>query len=74
MTGDLSVTVGPGCRHGLKNSIREPLVLLLGLFISFAEKRKHIGLFGGRDVVESSRFHPTLMLFYLKECQFYNKF
>ena len=28
--------------------------------------------FGGRDVMESFRFHPTLTLFYLKECQFYN--
>ena len=33
-----------------------------------AEKRKDI--FGGRDVVESFRFHPTLISFYLKECQF----
>ena len=30
----------------------------------FAEKRKDI--FGGRDMVESFIFHPTLILFYLK--------
>ena len=28
-------------------------------------------IFGGRDVVESFWFQPTLILFYLKECQFY---
>ena len=38
---------------------------------NFAEKRKDI--FGGRDVVESFRFHPTFILFYFKECQFDNK-
>ena len=40
----------------------------------FVEKRKDI--FGKRNVVESFRFHPTptLILFHLKECQFYNKF
>ena len=37
----------------------------------FAEERKDI--FGGRDVMQSFRFHPTLVLFYLKECQFYDK-
>ena len=29
--------------------------------------------FGGRDVVESYRFHPTLILCNLKKCQFYIK-
>ena len=38
----------------------------------FAEKRKDI--FGKRNVMESFRFHPTLILLYLKECQFYTKF
>ena len=39
---------------------------------NFAEKRKEI--FGGRTVVESFNFHPTLILCYLKACQFYNTF
>ena len=38
----------------------------------FARERRDI--FGRRGVVESFRFHPTLILFYLKECQFYNKY
>ena len=38
----------------------------------FAEKRKNI--FRGRDVLESFRCHPALMLFYLKECQFHKIF
>ena len=36
----------------------------------FAEQRKDI--FGGTDVVELFRFHPTLLLLYIKECQFHN--
>ena len=31
-------------------------------------------IFGRRDVVESFRCHPTLVLAFLKECQFYCKF
>ena len=38
----------------------------------FAQERKDI--FGRRDVVESFRFHPTLILLYFKECQFYTRF
>ena len=38
----------------------------------FAEKRK--GVFGKRHVMELFRFHPTLILLFLKECQFYSKF
>ena len=34
----------------------------------FAEKRKDI--FGERNVMESFRFHLTLILLYLKECEF----
>ena len=37
----------------------------------FAEKRKDV--FDKRNVTESFRFHPTLILLYLKECQFYIK-
>ena len=37
-----------------------------------AEKRNDI--FGRRNVVESFRFHPILILFYLKECHFYHTF
>ena len=32
-----------------------------------AYKKRGKDIFGGRDVVESFRFHPTLSLFYLKE-------
>ena len=33
------------------------------------------GVFGNKkNVIESFRFHPTLILLYLKACQFYNKF
>ena len=39
---------------------------------NFAEKSKDV--FGKRNVMELFRFHPTLILLYLKECQFYNKF
>ena len=38
----------------------------------FAEKRKDV--FGKINVMESFRFHPTLILLYKKECQFFNKF
>ena len=38
----------------------------------FAEERKDI--FGKGNVVEAFRFHLTLILFHLKECQFYQKF
>ena len=31
-------------------------------------------IFGKENVMESFRFHPTLILLYLKQCQFYNKF
>ena len=39
---------------------------------NFAEKRKDV--FGKRNVMESFRFHPTLILLFLKVCQFYSKF
>ena len=35
---------------------------------------KNGDIVGGRDVVESFSFHATLILFYLKECQFYKTF
>ena len=35
----------------------------------FAEKRTDV--FGKRNVMESFRFHPTLILLYIKECQFF---
>ena len=38
----------------------------------FARKRKDI--FGRRDVVESFRCHPTLIVLYLKQIKFYYKF
>ena len=38
----------------------------------FAQERKDI--FGRRDVVESFRFHPTLILLFLKQIEFYYKF
>ena len=38
----------------------------------FVQERKYI--FGRRDVVESFRFHPTLILFFLKQTEFYYKF
>ena len=38
----------------------------------FAPERKYI--FGRRDVVESFRFHPTLIVLFLKEIKFYYKF
>ena len=39
---------------------------------NFAQERKDI--FGRRDVVESFRFHPTLILLFLKQIEFYYKF
>ena len=38
----------------------------------FAQERKDI--FGRRDVVESFRFHPTLIVLFLKQIEFYYKF
>ena len=38
----------------------------------FAQERKYI--FGRRDVVESFRFHPTLIVLFLKQIEFYYKF
>ena len=38
----------------------------------FARERKDI--FDRRDVVESFRFHPTLIVLFLKQIKFYNKF
>ena len=38
----------------------------------FARERKDI--FGRRDVVESFRFHPTLIVLFLKQIEFYYKF
>ena len=38
----------------------------------FAEERKDI--FGRRDVVESFRFHSTLIVMFLKQIEFYYKF
>ena len=38
----------------------------------FAQERKDI--FGRRDVVESFRFYPTLIVLFLKEIEFYYKF
>ena len=37
----------------------------------FAQERKDV--FGRRDVVESFRFHPTLILLFLKQIEFYYK-
>ena len=31
-------------------------------------------IFGRRDVVESFRFHPTLIVLFLKQIEFYYKF
>ena len=39
---------------------------------NFARERKDI--FGRRDVVESFRFHPTLIVLFLKQTEFYYKF
>ena len=38
----------------------------------YARERKDI--FGRRDVVESFRFHPTLIVLFLKQIEFYYKF
>ena len=38
----------------------------------FARERKDI--FGRRDVVESFRFHPSLIVLFLKQIEFYYKF
>ena len=38
----------------------------------FAQERKDI--FGRRDVVESFRFHPILIVLFLKQIELYNKF
>ena len=38
----------------------------------FARERKDI--FGRRDVVESFRFQPTLILLFIKQIEFYYKF
>ena len=38
----------------------------------FAQERKDI--FGRRDVVESFRFHPTLIVLFLKQIELYYKF
>ena len=38
----------------------------------FARERKYI--FARRDVVESFRFHPTLIMLFLKQIEFYYKF
>ena len=38
----------------------------------FARERKDI--FGRRDVAESFRFHPTLIVLFLKQTEFYYKF
>ena len=38
----------------------------------FARERKDI--FGRRDVVESLRFHPTLIVIFLKQTEFYSNF
>ena len=32
------------------------------------------GIFGRRDVVESLRFHPTLIVIFLKQTEFYSNF
>ena len=39
---------------------------------NFAQERKDI--FGRRDVVESFRFQPTLIVLFLKQIEFYYKF
>ena len=51
----------------IKNYVASKYIVLVE-WNHFAEKRKDI--FGGRDVVESFRFQPTLILFYLKEFPF----
>ena len=38
------------------------------------KKGKIYILFGRRDVVESFRFHPTLIVLFLKQIEFYYKF
>ena len=38
----------------------------------FARERKDI--FGRRDVVESLRFHPTLIVIFFKQIEFYSNF
>ena len=38
----------------------------------FAQERKDI--FGRRDVLESFRFHPTLIMLFLKQIELYYKF
>ena len=59
----------PQCEHCL-------CILTVHLILmecnNFDQERKDI--FGRRDVMESLRFHPILVLAYLKECQFYNQF
>ena len=52
--------------------VRSRTRLILVECNQLAEKRNDI--FGKGNLVESFRFHPILILLYLKQCQFYNTF
>ena len=51
---------------------QEYILTVRHMLVECNQERKDI--FGRRDVVESFRFHPTLVLTFLKECQFCYKF
>ena len=64
-----TLLVSPLCEHCQSNlTVRHILVESN----HFAQKRKDI--FGRRDVVESFRFHPSLIVLFLKQIEFYYKF
>ena len=41
---------------------------------SFCSSRERKDIFGRRDMVRSFRFHPTLIVLFLKQIEFYYKF
>ena len=55
-------------------SERGIIFLILTWFVSLILLEKKKDIFNKRNLVQSFRFHPTLIVFYLKEFQFYNKF
>ena len=54
------------------NTLNMTLMLCLVECNHFAQERKDI--FGRRDVVESFRFQPTLIVLFLKQIKFYYTF
>ena len=59
----------PQCEHCQCNLTVRPILVECN---HFARERRDI--FGRRDVVESFRFHHTLIVLFLKQIEFYYKF